>query len=207
MREWMTIGKMPKRFPSHMTLIVAQQHHRCRRIAAPSVRATSITASRSRTAESNRPSTAAIEFVFEVEVTFHEAAEEKKKRRNTSATHPSNSRAHPILPHFSPGLCPKVKEATHIYRTRTLRARKPDQKVVGFDVAIDEALVVNALNAGDLYGSEARSAFHPPPTWTALATSTAQQLAGTHHLPGQKTNRLDAELSSTHIEEILEVGP
>src|SRR5229473_3236870 len=82
-------------------------------------------------------------------------------------------------------------------KTRTIGSLGPwstNEKVIGFDVAIDQVLLVYCLHTRDLpiLFSEAWPKFRP---------------GITYHLPCGHAHRLDREFTPTHIEQVLEAGP
>ena len=66
--------------------------------------------------------------------------------------------------------------------------RSADEEVVGFDIPVDEILVVYRLDSGQLQ----------------TVSTSRNVLEYSHHLPSGHAACLDAELSSAHIEEVLE---
>ena len=72
---------------------------------------------------------------------------------------------------------------------RGLRAWSTNEKIVGFDVTVDEVLLVNCLNARQLLEISKRRL-----RWISMS----------YHLLGNHHNGLDRELSMAVIEEVFE---
>lgn len=78
-----------------------------------------------------------------------------------------------------------------------LSPRSANEKVIGFDIAVDQILLVYRLHTRDL----------SPFIVLLFRGTTTEKARVTHHLPRSHAYRLDRELAPTHVEQVLEAGP
>jgi hypothetical protein len=77
---------------------------------------------------------------------------------------------------------------------RRLRASPADQEIVRLDVAIDEITLMDRLHTGELVPS-------------SVSVFRTSDTGATDHLSRSHAHRLDAELATAHVEQVLEARP
>ncbi len=82
-------------------------------------------------------------------------------------------------------------EINHVDDVSALRARAANEEVVGLDVTVDQILLVDGLDARQLFEK---------------SVGGGKGCLGTHHLLCDHDDGLDGELSVAVVEQILQAG-